>query len=144
MRTTIVLLALLAIACSKNATGPKGSDPIVLARNQTASDTFHVVWFDQSGQISDSRILPSTEQCVHFTSTQLADSVRFTAWITSDGTADTSGNGHAWGTVSSSWFYPASSPFWAGGGEWWTLTASRDPGGASFTIVDQPVTAAPC
>lgn len=137
---TIVLLA----ACSKDSTGPKGLDPTVLAHNQTTADTFHVVWFDQSGQRSEFRLLPSTQQCIHFTSTQLADSVRFVAWITSDGTADTSGSGHAWATLSSGWFYPASSPFWTGGGEWWILTGRRDNSGVTFDILDQPVDSAPC
>lgn len=139
MRSIALGLALALVAGCKDQ-GPKGLDPIVLAHNAQSVFTPVVIsWFDQSGQVMVDTIPANSTVCTHFTSTTVADSVRF--FVTVGDPQDPTGQRtHA--TAASPWFDPATGgvsdgaafPFNA---EYWTMTVNQD-GNIIMGIVEHP------
>ncbi len=138
MKHIALAFAVLLAACS-STTGPQGPDPVVQVTN-TTNYAVHVVWYDQSGQVSASIVPALATQCLSFTATRMSDSVRFDAWLS---TVDTLGSGF-WVESSSSWFYPGSSPLWKGGGEWWTVAAAPRTTPNTFTLTVSDDATKPC
>jgi len=144
----LICLSLLLAACSSSPAGPKGKDPTTLVVNQRNDYAVVLTWYDQSGQVSRTVVAPLTQQCVHFTGTLPADSVRFVAF-----TGDSAGHGESM-QVQTPWFDPAtgivpsspgSYPF---GAEYWTLTSramlNGSPIGAGSAILMATDSTAPC
>lgn len=133
-------LLLLLVACSKDSTGPAGLDPIVLARNNQGTVPATLTWWDQSGQ-SKTSVLPAFGAlCAKFTSTTLADSVRFEIVV-----GDTTGANGSWSKQWSPWFDPktgvtsAASGSYPDGAEFWTLDVA-----STTDILMRTVKSAPC
>ncbi len=112
MKRMLLVLTLLA-ACT-GTTGPKGLDPTVLIVNEnpgagtsclqhtSCPDTVFLAWWDQAGQTALFKVPPGAQQCTHFTSTTVADSVRYVIWE-----GDTTGTpGAVWFKSVSTWFDP--------------------------------------
>jgi len=106
MRAFTVTLLLLLVACG-GSTGPAGLDPTVLVTNDSGPVGFSLTWFDQSGQVATVAVPMGTTQCVHFTSTQIADSVRFIAAMGASSLDTLPGRpGTTWTKSWSPWFDP--------------------------------------
>jgi len=140
----LICFSLLLAACSSSPAGPKGKDPTVLVINQATDSGFYLTWYDQSGQISTTRTPADSQQCVHFTSSSPADSVRYTWFI-----GDTVDQYHTWARGETIWFNPATGvvadtaayPF---GAEYWTIRITGASSGSYFQVIAKAVASAPC
>jgi len=149
MPRTLLLLAALLAACgeqSPTALSLHGLDPTVLIANKAGPEAVIFTWFDQSGQVSTVTVAMGVTQCVKFTATTLADSVRFIAAMGNTTSLDTLPGplGTPWSKSWSPWFDPAtglpkastgSYPF---GAEYWTLTVATPYGLLMTTVKDPP------
>jgi hypothetical protein len=142
----VLALTLTLLAACSGPTGPTGLDPTVLVINNmpvgTQPDTVVLAWWDQSGQTAIVHVAPGASQCVHFTSTTPADSVRFVV-VVGDTLDPIAQSAKSW----SPWFDPQTGlvpgPGYPNGAEYWRLTAMLSPNG-NFLLSMVPVAQAPC
>jgi len=132
MRTASISLLVLLAACT-NPAGLQGKDPTVLFNNvgqysPIPNSQITFTWFDQSGQVQQTKIPWGTQTCIKFTATKLADSVRFELFA-----GDTTGTNGTFFKGSSPWFDPqtgipnAGAGAYPNGAEYWWFDFTKNP-----------------